>query len=108
MQYAMALLLNASKYLGSPIDGPPTEVARYLYSGSVGKVGFSWTLGDADAGLQVSIDGGDTVDRSFPAKTIQWDTGYTEAQWYSNSYVFAVRHVNGIYTSDWAFDEEAS
>ena len=99
MQMLMAMLMNAAEYVGSPIDGPPTNVAEYIYSGS--KVGFTWTNGDSDAQVQVSIDGGSTVDRTFAAKTNDWPTGYTETFWDAQGYVFAVRHVDGIYTSAW-------
>ena len=99
MQMLMAMLMNAAEYLGSPIAGPPTNVAEYIYAGT--KVGFTWTNGDTDAQVQVSIDGGTTVAQTFAPKTNDWPTGYTETVWDTQGYVFAVRHIDGIYTSAW-------
>jgi hypothetical protein len=102
MQMLMAMLMNAAEYLGSPIDGPPTDVAEYIYSGT--KIGYTWVVGDVDAQVQVSIDGGTTVDRTFAPKTVDWATGYTETAWDAAGYTFAVRHIDGIYTSAWVED----
>lgn len=99
MQTAMALLFNAAEYLGEPIDGPPTNVESYIYSGT--KIGFSWTNGDVDASIQYSYDNGSTVEGELAPKTHQHDTGMAESVWNASGNTFAVRHIDGIYTTAW-------
>jgi hypothetical protein len=100
MKEAMALLMNAAEYLGTPPDGPPTNVGKYTYSGT--KIGFDWTNGDIDAQLQVSRDGGSTVFESLAPKTTSWPSDLTQTAWDAAGYSFAVRHIDGIYTTSWA------
>jgi len=99
MQMLMAMLINSAEYVGSPIAGPPTNVDTYIYSGS--KIGFDWTIGDNDAQVQVSRDGGSTTYATYAARTANWDSGQTQVAWDAAGYVFSVRHIDGIYTSAW-------
>jgi hypothetical protein len=74
-------------------------VARFIHSGS--KIGFSWTNGDADAQVQTSYDEGSTVEKTLAPKTNSDSNidGMTEAEWNASGNTFAVRHIDGIYTS---------
>jgi hypothetical protein len=100
MQQVLAMLINSAFYEGTAPDGPPTNVGTYTYSGT--KIGFDWTNGDGDAQLQVSRDGGSTVFESLAARTTSWDSGLTQTAWNAAGYSFAVRHIDGIYTTSWA------
>jgi hypothetical protein len=59
-------------------DGPPTDVAGYLYAGD--KFGVQWANGDPDAGLQVGYSATRTVQPTsitavLPAGTTSYETG---------------------------------